>query len=60
MDIADRDELANSTPHPVIDATGLQCVQLILRLRAESLKLPAGTLVEVITTDPVSVLDLPA
>lgn len=44
----------------VIDATGLQCVQLLLRFRTESIDLPAGALVELISTDPVSVLDLPA
>lgn len=51
---------AGSGPDRVIDASGLQCVQLLLRLRAESLSLPAGTVVDVISTDPASVFDLPA
>ncbi|MDO8733252.1 MAG: sulfurtransferase TusA family protein [Actinomycetota bacterium] len=35
-------------------------MQLLLRLHAESIDLPAGALVELISTDPVSVVDLPA
>ena len=58
--IEDLDRDAGSGPSRVIDASGLQCIQLLLRLRAESGTLPAGTVVEVISTDPASVFDLPA
>lgn len=60
MVIVDFDRDAGSGLDHVIDASGLQCVQLLLRLRAESVALLPGTLVAVISTDPASVFDLPA
>ncbi|MGA4879501.1 sulfurtransferase TusA family protein [Streptomyces lydicamycinicus] len=43
-----------------VDGTGLLCVALLLRLRAEIAEAEPGTVVHVIATDPAAPLDLPA
>ncbi|WP_454131818.1 sulfurtransferase TusA family protein, partial [Kitasatospora aureofaciens] len=48
------------TPDLTVDGTGLLCVQLLLRLRAQIADLPAGAVVHIHTTDPAAPLDLPA
>ncbi|MFI9362087.1 sulfurtransferase TusA family protein [Kitasatospora sp. NPDC053057] len=47
-------------PDLTVDGTGLLCVQLLLRLRAQIAHLPAGSVVHIHTTDPAAPLDLPA
>lgn len=47
-------------PTRTVDGSGLLCVQLLLQLRTQIAELTAGTIVEVITTDPAAPLDLPA
>ena len=44
----------------VFDGTGLTCVRLLLALRRRLSALPPGTQVDVVTSDPTSVYDLPA
>ncbi|CAL9400495.1 hypothetical protein SUDANB150_01433 [Streptomyces sp. enrichment culture] len=43
-----------------VDGTGLLCVTLLLRLRAQIDGAPPGTVVHVVATDPAAPLDLPA
>lgn len=43
-----------------VDGTGLLCVALLLRLRAQIAEAGPGTVVHVIATDPAAPLDLPA
>ncbi|MGW2374216.1 sulfurtransferase TusA family protein [Kitasatospora sp. NPDC001683] len=49
-----------AAPDLTVDGTGLLCVQLLLRLRAQIAHLPAGAVVHIHTTDPAAPLDLPA
>ncbi|GAA3020700.1 hypothetical protein GCM10010519_57350 [Streptomyces lactacystinicus] len=49
-----------TAPDLTVDGTGLLCVQLLLRLRAQIAHLPAGAVVHIHTTDPAAPLDLPA
>ncbi|WP_053914732.1 sulfurtransferase TusA family protein [Streptomyces sp. SCSIO 75703] len=49
-----------AAPGITVDGTGLLCVTLLLRLRAEIDGAPPGTVVHVVTTDPAAPLDLPA
>lgn len=44
----------------VLDTRGLVCVQVFLRLRAHSRGAPAGAVVDVLTTDMASIIDMPA
>ncbi|MCP9985660.1 sulfurtransferase TusA family protein [Streptomyces sudanensis] len=57
-----RSPAAPRTPEPgiTVDGTGLLCVALLLRLRAEIDGAAPGTVVHVIATDPAAPLDLPA
>ncbi|MGQ0842819.1 MAG: sulfurtransferase TusA family protein [Sporichthyaceae bacterium] len=49
-----------AAPDVVIDGSGLLCVSLLLRLRAQLSAVPTGAVVHVIATDPAASLDLPA
>ncbi|MDA8369960.1 MAG: hypothetical protein M0026_08815 [Nocardiopsaceae bacterium] len=44
----------------VVDGTGPACVVLLIRLRERIAGLPAGSVVQVITTDPAAPLAHPA
>lgn len=44
----------------VLDARGLRCVQVLLRLRRVVEALAPGAIVQVVTDDPAAPLDLPA
>lgn len=44
----------------VLDATGLRCPLPVIRLADAARDLPAGSLVEVHTTDPAAEWDIPA
>lgn len=44
---------------PILDVTGLRCPLPVLKTRKMLAKLAPGDRLEVVTTDPVSVVDLP-
>ncbi len=44
----------------VIDARGLRCPLPVIRLAQHSVKLQAGAIVTVLTTDPAAKVDIPA
>ncbi|MFD5433056.1 sulfurtransferase TusA family protein [Kitasatospora sp. NPDC127067] len=56
----DAAKAGTTAPDLTVDGTGLLCVQLLLRLRAQIAHLPAGAVVHIHTTDPAAPLDLPA
>ena len=43
----------------IIDARGLRCPLPALRLRKVLLRSPAGTIVRILTDDPVATVDIP-
>jgi tRNA 2-thiouridine synthesizing protein A len=47
-------------PPVVIDGGDRTCVSLLLELRTHIAKLPGGTLIHLIATDPAAPIDLPA
>ena len=47
-------------PPVVIDGGDRTCVSLLLELRTHMAKLPGGTLIHLIATDPAAPIDLPA
>ena len=51
---ADADSLAR-----LVDARGLKCPLPVLHTRRALTRLPAGVVLEVLCTDPVSVIDIP-
>ncbi|MFD8706214.1 sulfurtransferase TusA family protein [Kitasatospora sp. NPDC059648] len=60
MTVPDSTAPEPAAPDLAVDGTGLLCVQLLLRLRAQIAHLPAGAVVHIHTTDPAAPLDLPA
>lgn len=47
-------------PSVVLDGGDRRCVQLLIELRRLTLRVPAGTVIHLIATDPAAPLDLPA
>lgn len=58
IDPGPRDEPTPTVHH--LDGGDLACARLLVMLRNQTAKLPAGTVMHLTTSDPIAPLDLPA